>query len=212
VVPALLSMPDVLPLWNWVNDYMVLLYRIDQNAPRYLYRYMQTSDPGVARIARGVAELMCAAVETYGNEIPSDYDQKVVVKNLVGPGSLLMSLLAMSPSQVRDKVLTPKIKATLFPAFAKYCFYQEKWVAESLIDITSMLSDQLTASRMHDFCKRAEGKSSCRRRLCSKTCENAQLFECGRCHTVLYCSKKHQVEDWDDLGTPHKAMCYPTPW
>ncbi|KZT50238.1 hypothetical protein CALCODRAFT_504933 [Calocera cornea HHB12733] len=53
---------------------------------------------------------------------------------------------------------------------------------------------------------------ACGRRGCSNTVENVKLFQCSRCKVVLYCSKSHQVEDWQDYRRPHKAWCYKTSW
>ncbi|KZO94377.1 hypothetical protein CALVIDRAFT_539113 [Calocera viscosa TUFC12733] len=57
-----------------------------------------------------------------------------------------------------------------------------------------------------------QGLERCGRRDCAKTIENAQLFQCSRCEVVLYCSKRHQKEDWQDSRRPHKAWCYKTLW
>jgi len=39
--------------------------------------------------------------------------------------------------------------------------------------------------------------------LCSKTAEDASLFNCSKCGLIKYCSKDCQVKDWPD----HKSLC-----
>ncbi|KZO94386.1 hypothetical protein CALVIDRAFT_539122 [Calocera viscosa TUFC12733] len=56
------------------------------------------------------------------------------------------------------------------------------------------------------------GLERCGRRGCGKSVAQYPLFQCSRCKTVLYCSKAHQIEDWNDSQRPHKAWCYRTPW
>jgi len=54
--------------------------------------------------------------------------------------------------------------------------------------------------------------AKCGRRGCGQTAHEPQMYLCSRCGVVIYCSKRHQTEDWEDERRPHKAWCYKTPW
>jgi len=79
-----------------------------------------------------------------------------------------------------------------------------------LDDLNAALSGRIVPNT--DDLDEVHGLERCGRRGCTKTTENAQLFKCSRCEVVLYCSKRHQIEDREDSTRPHKAWCYKTWW
>ena len=41
--------------------------------------------------------------------------------------------------------------------------------------------------------------------VCGATAQDKNLKRCGKCRSVQYCSREHQVKDWENGG--HKQLC-----
>lgn len=211
-----LSVEGCGPLWSWINGYFIILARVDQHAPRYLCHLLQSGRRGLALFPTMVADIMGTAVQMHGTYIGplSGAMRSVALEALAGVGLLLLNVLAMSTPKVRRAGLFPELRKALLPIYLKYehKHNDDPYLKDVFHEVIRLLEGQTSSPSVdHDIANRI-GKNRCKRPNCHKTCSNAQLFQCSRCMVVLYCSKKHQIEDWEDLEAPHGPVCYRTRW
>ncbi|KZT50413.1 hypothetical protein CALCODRAFT_504753 [Calocera cornea HHB12733] len=211
--------PNNRPLWIWINVYWLLLCRIDGSAPQYMYRFMHSGHPLTKNLARRAAEIMCSSIERHGVELPSDAETGwpkgwpyQALDNMVGAGVFLLSLVSLSPPESRHTIIDSRIKSILLPAYLSYSRHEEPSMAQGFDNILALLESRMPAVIYDNYCLKGNGRTNCKRRGCSAKYEDGPWFQCSRCMTVAYCSKKHQTEDWDDPECPHKAVCYRTSW
>jgi len=219
IVEQVLKISPVLdnvdPLWNHVTPSLCILARIDEMGTRYMFRFMQSGRPETTRLASHVGDLMCAAIIRHGEAIPFSEPGPVrnqALNDVVGIGVFLLSLLTMSRPEIRHAALSSQAKSLLLSVFRKCSQYKEPDLEEGFTNILAVLEGRMPDTTQMLYRRIFEGKTACKWRGCNKRCEDGQWYECSRCMTVIYCSKKHQFEDWEDSVAPHKAMCYRTAW
>jgi len=150
--------------------------------------------------------------------IPSDAQASPVTQTL----DHLQIVFAMSatilmylPSETRTEIVVTHVVKDLIDVLRRLFAWTQAipTMEKALMMLVGVLSGEVGLADLEvSYVDDVHGLERCGRRDCPKTPETAQMFQCSRCHVVIYCSKKHQVDDWQDSIRPHKAWCYKTQW
>ncbi|KZO94370.1 hypothetical protein CALVIDRAFT_539108 [Calocera viscosa TUFC12733] len=206
-----------LGVWNFVNGYMAALQSIELFAPMYLADYMASNKANGAVLTRRIAERIFNSLVNMGDVLglgeTINIDDRV--RNTAHTLSVLLCLLAHTSPELRREAIKPEIVSFLVPRLKIWAdrYLKSEPTAAVFKNLFEILSRTPFSPKALSYVASIRGvKASCARKDCTEAIGTRSLFPCDTCKTVLYCSKKHQTEDWNDTGLPHKATCYKSTW